>query len=265
MKKRVSLIALCVLSLTTACILAGCGASLDREIAVEEMTMKVPSNWVETSDEETSVLAISRLKAPSAGAAAGAAEPDAAAGADAASVEAAASGEGAADGSASSADGAQAGADAADGSEAAAAQAIADEPGGGTAPGAAASAAGPGASVTYRDVDEDNEDERNAITVSYLPLAKSPAKTAQEAIALKQLQAEREFGVVNWDIDKEKSSVIDGAQVTKFEYSFEKEIDRVAKKYEYRTVYVFNASMCYEISVYGSAASVDDVVDSIAF
>ncbi|MFR1640447.1 MAG: hypothetical protein ACLSVD_15645, partial [Eggerthellaceae bacterium] len=179
-------------------------------------------------------------------------------------VEAAASGEGAADGSASSADGAQAGADAADGSEAAAAQAIADEPGGGTAPGAAASAAGPGASVTYRDVDEDNEDERNAITVPYLPLAKSPAKTAQEAIALKQLQAEREFGVVNWDIDKEKSS--DRRRpVTKFEYSFEKEIDRVAKKYEYRTVYVFNASMCYEISVYGSAASVDDVVDSIAF
>lgn len=255
MKKRASLIALCALSLTTACILAGCGASLDREIAVEEMTMKVPSNWVETSDEETSVLAISRLKAPSAGAAAGAAEPDAAA----------ASGEGAAAGSASNADGAQAGADAADGSEAEAAQAIADEPGGGTAPGAAASAAGSGASVTYRDVDEDNEDERNAITVSYLPLAKSPAKTAQEAIALKQLQAEREFGVVNWDIDKEKSSVIDGAQVTKFEYSFEKEIDRVAKKYEYRTVYVFNASMCYEISVYGSAASVDDVVDSIAF
>lgn len=207
MKKRASLIALCALSLTTACILTGCGASLDREIAVEEMTMKVPSNWVETSDEETSVLTISRLEAPSAGSAAGVAEPGA----------------------------------------------------------AAPSAAGPGASVTYRDVDEDNEDERNAITVSYLPLAKSPAKTAQEAIALKQLQAEREFGVVNWDIDKEKSSVIDGAQVTKFEYSFEKEIDHVAKKYEYRTVYVFNASMCYEISVYGSAASVDDVVDSIAF
>ena len=104
-----------------------------------------------------------------------------------------------------------------------------------------------------------------AISVTHLPLTSCAAKTAQEAIALKQLQAEKEFGAINWDIDKEKSSVIDGSQVTKYEYSFEKEIDHVTKKYEYKTIYVFNSSMCYEISVYGNAASVDDVVNSIEF
>ena len=62
----------------------------------------------------------------------------------------------------------------------------------------------------YRDVDEDNDDEYNAISVTHLPLTSCAAKTAQEAIALKQLQAEKEFGAINWDIDKEKSSVIDG-------------------------------------------------------
>ena len=117
----------------------------------------------------------------------------------------------------------------------------------------------------YRDVDEDNDDEYNAISVTHLPLTSCAAKTAQEAIALKQLQAEKEFGAINWDIDKEKSSAIDGSQVTKYEYSFEKEIDHVTKKYEYKTIYVFNSSMCYEISVYGNAASVDDVVNSIEF
>ena len=85
-----------------------------------------------------------------------------------------------------------------------------------------------------------------------LPLTSCAAKTAQEAIALKQLQAEKEFGAINWDIDKEESSVIDGSQVTKYEYSFEKEIDHVTKKYEYKTIYVFNSSMCYEISVYAT-------------
>ncbi len=66
MKKKASLIALCALSLTAAFALAGCGASLDREIAVQGMTMKVPSNWVESSDAEASSLDPSRLEAPSA-------------------------------------------------------------------------------------------------------------------------------------------------------------------------------------------------------
>ena len=64
MKKKASLIALCALSLTAAFALAGCGVSLDREIAVQDMTMKVPSNWVESSDVEASSLDLSRLEAP---------------------------------------------------------------------------------------------------------------------------------------------------------------------------------------------------------
>ena len=208
MKKKASLIALCALSLTAAFALAGCGASLDREIAVQGMTMKVPPNWVESSDAEASSLDPSRLEAPSA-------------------VEVGQP----------------------------ASQTIPDAPSG----------VKTGGTVMYRDVDEDNDDEYNAISVTHLPLTSCAAKTAQEAIALKQLQAEKEFGAINWDIDKEKSSVIDGSQVTKYEYSFEKEIDHVTKKYEYKTIYVFNSSMCYEISVYGNAASVDDVVNSIEF
>ena len=252
MKKKASLIALCALSLTAAFALAGCGVSLDREIAVQDMTMKVPSNWVESSDVEASSLDLSRLEAPSAASAIASAPnaettnaplPDA----ETAGVEAADASEGA------NVDG-----------EAAATAVEVGQPASQTIPDAP-SGVKTGGTVMYRDVDEDNDDEYNAISVTHLPLTSCAAKTAQEAIALKQLQAEKEFGAINWDIDKEKSSVIDGSQVTKYEYSFEKEIDHVTKKYEYKTIYVFNSSMCYEISVYGNAASVDDVVNSIEF
>ncbi len=252
MKKKASLIALCALSLTAAFALAGCGASLDREIAVQGMTMKVPSNWVESSDAEASSLDPSRLEAPSAASAIASAPnaettnaplPDAeTAGVEAADAESPEAGNG----------------------EAAATAVEVGQPASQTIPDAP-SGVKTGGTVMYRDVDEDNDDEYNAISVTHLPLTSCAAKTAQEAIALKQLQAEKEFGAINWDIDKEKSSVIDGSQVTKYEYSFEKEIDHVTKKYEYKTIYVFNSSMCYEISVYGNAASVDDVVNSIEF
>ena len=261
MKKKASLIALCALSLTAAFALAGCGVSLDREIAVQDMTMKVPSNWVESSDVEASSLDLSRLEAPSAASAIASAPnaettnaplPDA----ETAGVEAA-----------DASEGANVEAEAAGAAALAAAAATAVEvgqPASQTIPDAP-SGVKTGGTVMYRDVDEDNDDEYNAISVTHLPLTSCAAKTAQEAIALKQLQAEKEFGAINWDIDKEKSSVIDGSQVTKYEYSFEKEIDHVTKKYEYKTIYVFNSSMCYEISVYGNAASVDDVVNSIEF
>ena len=260
MKKKASLIALCALSLTAAFALAGCGASLDREIAVQGMTMKVPSNWVESSDAEASSLDPSRLEAPSAASAIASAPnaettnaplPDAeTAGAEAAGAAALA---------AADAESPEAG-----NGEAAATAVEVGQPASQTIPDAP-SGVKTGGTVMYRDVDEDNDDEYNAISVTHLPLTSCAAKTAQEAIALKQLQAEKEFGAINWDIDKEKSSVIDGSQVTKYEYSFEKEIDHVTKKYEYKTIYVFNSSMCYEISVYGNAASVDDVVNSIEF
>ena len=273
MKKKASLIALCALSLTAAFALAGCGASLDREIAVQDMTMKVPSNWVESSDVEASSLDLSRLEAPSAASAIASAPnaettnaplPDA----ETAGVEAADASEGANVEAEAAGAAALAAADAespeAGNGEAAATAVEVGQPASQTIPDAP-SGVKTGGTVMYRDVDEDNDDEYNAISVTHLPLTSCAAKTAQEAIALKQLQAEKEFGAINWDIDKEESSVIDGSQVTKYEYSFEKEIDHVTKKYEYKTIYVFNSSMCYEISVYGNAASVDDVVNSIEF
>lgn len=59
--------------------------------------------------------------------------------------------------------------------------------------------------------------------------------------------------------------VIDGAKVTTYEYSFEKVIDHVTQKYEFKTAYVYTPIMHFEIQVYGDAASINDVVKSIEF
>ena len=50
MKKKASLIALCALSLTAAFALAGCGVSLDREIAVQDMSACVENILLEAVD-----------------------------------------------------------------------------------------------------------------------------------------------------------------------------------------------------------------------
>ena len=51
MKKKASLIALCALSLTAAFALAGCGVSLDREIAVQDMSACVENMLVEAVEQ----------------------------------------------------------------------------------------------------------------------------------------------------------------------------------------------------------------------
>lgn len=68
---------------------------------------------------------------------------------------------------------------------------------------------------------------------------------------------------MRWSIDDENDEIIDGAYVTTYEYSFDKEIDHVSKTYEYKTAYVFDEDMAYEISVYGDEAAISDVVGSI--
>lgn len=88
-------------------------------------------------------------------------------------------------------------------------------------------------------------------------------RTAAEAIAAKQASLEKEQGVIAWSIDDEKTQVIDGAQVTSYEYSFVKEIEEERRKYEYKTVYVVTPAVMYEISVVGDAVSAEALIDTI--
>lgn len=93
----------------------------------------------------------------------------------------------------------------------------------------------------------------------------SAPKTAAEAIAFKQVKLEKEQGIIAWSIDKDKTCVVDGAQVTSYEYSFVKEIDGEKRKYEFNTIYVVTPDMMYEISLVGSAVNPNALIDTIEF
>ena len=88
-------------------------------------------------------------------------------------------------------------------------------------------------------------------------------RTAAEAMVAKQARLEKEQGVIAWSIDDEKTQVIDGAQVTSYEYSFVKEIEEERRKYEYKTVYVATPAVMYEISVIGDAVSAEALIDTV--
>ena len=135
---------------------------------------------------------------------------------------------------------------------------------------------------TYDFVDEDedlDEDETgNSITISYEKLTnKNRPSVAMEkagtpmqseaAVALAQRRGalEREYGVSAWSIDEEKSRVIDGAQVTTYEYSFVKDIEGVRRTYEYDIVYVVTPDMMYEILIVGDKVNAGALVDTIEF
>lgn len=202
MKRIGTLAAAFALTAFAACALAGCGASLDREVTVQDITFKVPKTWLES-------------------------------------------------------------------------------PGGNGSSGA----------VVFTEDNEDlDEDETgNSLTISYEKLgaptaavveeqvgaaeqegevieeegAKPVARTAAEAIAAKQADLEKKYGITAWSIDKEKSKVIDGAQVTVYEYSFVKDIEGQKRKYESKAAYVVTTDTLYEIAVVGDKADINGVVDSI--
>ena len=69
--------------------------------------------------------------------------------------------------------------------------------------------------------------------------------------------------ITEWSFDKEKSKVIDGAQVTVYEYSFVKDIEGQKRKYESKTAYIVTTDTIYEIAVVGDKADINGVVDSI--
>lgn len=118
--------------------------------------------------------------------------------------------------------------------------------------------------VTFEKFVEDADDEDyTAIVIDYDKRSGKDPQSAQEALAKMQQRMEDKQGVVLWSVDEEDTRIIDGAKVTDFEYSFEKAIDHVSKKYEYQTAYVFDGKMTYQISVYGDDVSLDAIVDSI--
>lgn len=132
----------------------------------------------------------------------------------------------------------------------------------------------------FADEDEDlDEDETgNSITISYEKLtnknrpsvameeAGTPMQSeAAAALAQRRGALEREYGVSAWSIDEEKSRVIDGAQVTTYEYSFVKDIEGVRRTYEYDIVYVVTPDMMYEILIVGDKVNAGALVDTIEF
>ena len=176
MKKQVITAALCGAALVATLGLAGCGASLDRDVEVQGMTLSVPSDWAQEADDSNT-----------------------------------------------------------------------DTSG----------------TVAFEKATDDEDDPYTAIVVRYEASADDAPANAQEAIALKQQTMEDEQGVTRWSIDEESDEIIDGAHATTYEYSFDKEIDHVSKTYEFKTAYVFDEGMIYEISVYGDDAPIDKVMESV--
>ncbi len=162
-----------VLCLAVGGVLAGCGASLDREVQVQGMTLKVPSDWLEiTGQENTDLLGDKRFE-------------------------------------------------------------------------------------------DTGEDESNAVVVTYDLRPESMGETAQQDMLAKRAWAEGELGATEWEDEEVRTMVVDGAQVSVCEYSFEKEIDGVSRAYEYAIAYVYGENAHYQIRVIGTAASLDGIVDSI--
>ena len=162
MKRIGTLAAAFALTAFAACTLAGCGASLDREVTVQDITFKVPKTWLESpggngssgavvftednedldEDETGNSLTISyeKLGAPTA--------------------------------------------------------AVVEE------------------QVGAAEQEGEVIEEEGAKPAEKAESAKPVARTAAEAIAAKQADLEKKYGISAWSIDKEKSKVIDGARCT---------------------------------------------------
>lgn len=216
MKRIGTLVAAFALTAFAACTLAGCGASLDREVTVQDITFKVPKTWLESPVGNGSSGAVVFTE------------------------------------------------DNEDLDE--------DETGNSLTISYKRLAGAPTAAVVEEAVEEqagtteqEGEviEEEGAKPAEKAESAKPVARTAAEAIAAKQADLEKKYGITAWSIDKEKSKVIDGAQVTVYEYSFVKDIEGQKRKYESKTAYVVTTDTLYEIAVVGDKADINGVVDSI--
>ena len=215
MKRIGSLVAAFALTAFAACTLAGCGASLDREVTVQDITFKVPKTWLESPGGNGSSGAVVLTE---------------------------------------------------DNED------LDDDETGNSLTNSYETVGAPTAAVVEEAVEEqagtaeqEGEviEEEGAKPAEKAESAKPVARTAAEAIAAKQADLEKKYGITAWSIDKEKSKVIDGAQVTVYEYSFVKDIEGQKRKYESKTAYVVTTDTLYEIAVVGDKADINGVVDSI--
>lgn len=283
MKRIGRTVAVAALSVLAAGALAGCGANLDREVEVQGMLMEVPSDWLQETgagnsdsrgtvsfieedddrdeDETGNMIEVSYRRIadstpraePQAGSPLGedadgkASESD-----DPADSEGpldAPTTPGGTDSEKTSTDNSIASQGSPSAETAADAKGTADAAQA-THPKAATSDSGEGAVI--------NDEAAGRMA----DIAPAP-RTAVEAMVAKQASLEEEQGVTAWSIDEEKARVIDGAQVTSYEYSFVKEIDGERRKYEFKTVFVFTQDMMYEVSLVGGAVGVDALIDTI--
>lgn len=225
--KRIRIVVpLVVLMVLALGVLTGCGASLDREVTIEKMMLKVPSDWLESPQESNSATqgevqfidqdedrnedeTVDRITViyRSFDQAANSNDP-------------ANEDEKAKDTSATD---------------------------------------GPNRTTPVADeaLEAEKADEPQDKKNSKVP------RTAQEALDQKRAELEKEHDVTAWSIDEEKTRVIDGAQATTYEYSFVKEIDGVKHKYECFVAYVISPNMFYEIEVAGNKTNLNAIVDSI--
>lgn len=54
MKKKFLTLAICALGTAMVFALAGCGANLDRDVTIQNMSLSVPSNWEEKPSDSNS-------------------------------------------------------------------------------------------------------------------------------------------------------------------------------------------------------------------
>lgn len=226
MKRIRIVVPLVILMVLALGMLTGCGASLDREVTIEKMMLKVPSDWREIPQENNSatqgeVQFVDQDE-----------DRDEDETVDCITViyrsfdqtsdnsESASEDKKAKSGSATD--------------EAKKTTTVADE------------------TLETEEADEPQEKKNSKIP-----------RTAQEALEQKRAELEKEHDVIAWSIDEEKTRVIDGAQATTYEYSFVKEIDGVKHKYECFVAYVISPNMFYEIEVAGNKANLNAIVDSI--
>lgn len=226
MKRIRIVVPLVILMVLALGVLTGCGASLDREVTIEKMMLKVPSDWREIPQENNSatqgeVQFVDQDE-----------DRDEDETVDCITVIYRSFDQTSDNSESASEDEKAKGASATNGAKKT--TTVADE------------------ALETEEADEPQEKKNSKIP-----------RTAQEALEQKRAELEKEHDVTAWSIDEEKTRVIDGAQATTYEYSFVKEIDGVKHKYECFVAYVISPNMFYEIEVAGNKANLNAIVDSI--
>lgn len=226
MKRIRIVVPLVILMVLALGVLTGCGASLDREVTIEKMMLKVPSDWREIPQENNSatqgeVQFVDQDE-----------DRDEDETVDCITVIYRSFDQTSDNSESASEDEKAKGASATNGAKKT--TTVADE------------------TLETEEADELQEKKNSKIP-----------RTTQEALEQKRAELEKEHDVTAWSIDEEKTRVIDGAQATTYEYSFVKEIDGVKHKYECFVAYVISPNMFYEIEVAGNKANLNAIVDSI--